>query len=720
MSTASPIPFAFFGGLEDPHQLGSEKPVVPQERTWLERIAAWKAGRRADLRGFLRRQVSRDYRAQRRATEDRQKVARRQTLQFNTFAQVPLLNPSRLVASWREILPRVRDAESRRIPFDVTGPGIYLVEAVNPPLKAYTIVIVSDVGLVTKTAPGQILVFAAHRTTGTPQRACEIRVLVDRRGLDPVQTGEDGTAFLNVGATKPESVLTLARCGAEVTISDPGNWALQAPARELVGYVYTDKPIYRPGQTVRVKGVLRWRTRDRLELFDGQRGRSRHRRRERQSAGAGTRPVDAFGTVNTSFTVPAGAALGHYVDHRRVGRRARERQLRGPGVPQAGVRRHGHVAGSVRAAGRPRAGHADGPLLLRTAGGQRVGEVRRAPAAVLLAAPVGRRGRRGGGWWGGGDQASEATVRLDAQGRATVTIPLAVDADGRDYSARIEARVTDASNREVSGSAIVHATYGRFMVTTQVDRYVQAPGATAQVGIRAVDYQGAPQSNAALQAFLERLTYPEGRWSDPEGQRGGHRPVTTDADGLASWSASLPASAGWYRFRVTGLSEGRQVEDVSGIWVSGESSEFSQGDAFLELIADKPSYTPGDTARLVIRGAAVTAPVLVTKEGRQISYYRVSTASGDNALEVPVSDEDLGDTYVNIAYVKDDRLYRAEKRLKVPATAAAAPGLGRGRRRRWPEPRQPGVLRAHRDRRRRRARPGAAELSASSTRPSTA
>ena len=313
MSTASPIPSPFSAPSRIPINSAARTPVVPQERTWLERIAAWKAGRRAALRGFLRRQVSRDYRAQRRATEDRQKVARRQTLQFNTFAQVPLLNPSRLVASWREILPRVRDAESRRIPFDATGPGIYLVEAVNPPLRAYTIVIVSDVGLVTKTAPGQILVFAAHRTTGAPQRACEVRALVDRRGLEPVQTGEDGTAFLNVGATKPESVLTLARCGADVTISDPGNWAMQAPARELVGYVYTDKPIYRPGHTVRMKGVLRWRTRDRLELFDANEielaiadANDKVLVRER-------RPVDVFGTVTTSFTVPAGAALGHYV-----------------------------------------------------------------------------------------------------------------------------------------------------------------------------------------------------------------------------------------------------------------------------------------------------------------------------------------------------------------------------------------------------------------------
>ena len=31
--------FTFFEKLRDPHQLGSEEPIVPQERTWLERIA---------------------------------------------------------------------------------------------------------------------------------------------------------------------------------------------------------------------------------------------------------------------------------------------------------------------------------------------------------------------------------------------------------------------------------------------------------------------------------------------------------------------------------------------------------------------------------------------------------------------------------------------------------------------------------------------------------
>src|SRR5688500_4864253 len=35
--------FKFFAGLRDPHQLGSTERPVPQERSWIERIADWKA-----------------------------------------------------------------------------------------------------------------------------------------------------------------------------------------------------------------------------------------------------------------------------------------------------------------------------------------------------------------------------------------------------------------------------------------------------------------------------------------------------------------------------------------------------------------------------------------------------------------------------------------------------------------------------------------------------
>ena len=663
-------PEAFFGGLKDPHALGSEKPVVPEERSWLERIAAWKAARRAALRAFLRQQVSREYRQQRRAASERQQVARRRTVRYTSFAQVPLLNPERLVASWRELLPRVREPETRRIPIETSVSGVYVVEAVSPPLRAYTVVVVSDIGIVSKTAPGQMLAFVANRTTGEPQQGCEVTAAVDRQRLAPAATGPDGTVLFEIAAEKPEAMLTVVKCGAQVAVSDPGSWALQAPSRELVGYVYTDKPIYRPGQTARVKSVLRWRTRGQLEPFDGRDVEVSVADSNDKVLSRATRPVDAFGAVSTSFAVPASAALGSYVVTVASG------EQRASGTFEVQEYRKPEFEVTIAAADRfaLQGGPVKATITARYYFGQPVagGSVKYVVHKQPYYSPLRWSDEEepgGEGWWGGGGQRLEATARLDDQGTATVTIPLGVDEDRRDYSARIEARVTDASNREVSGHTVVVSTYGSFFLVADVDRYVQKPGGQAQVSIRALDYLGAPQPRVPVRVTLEREgTTSSGRQPQNARETVASGAVDTDADGRAVWTASLPQAPGTYRFRVTAESDARTVEDTAYVWVTGRSPEWASAeDTYLELIADKPSYAPGDTARLIVRGGDVTAPMLVTKEAREITYHRVVRVAGENAFELPVEEQDIGDTYVNILFLRNDRLYRAEKRLKVPA-----------------------------------------------------
>jgi hypothetical protein len=87
-------PVPFFSRLREPHQLGSEAPAVPQEQTILERIARWKAARRDAIRSFFRAQFSHDYRAARREAAAKKAIALRRPIQYNRFAQVPLLNGS--------------------------------------------------------------------------------------------------------------------------------------------------------------------------------------------------------------------------------------------------------------------------------------------------------------------------------------------------------------------------------------------------------------------------------------------------------------------------------------------------------------------------------------------------------------------------------------------------------------------------------------------------
>ncbi len=172
-----------------------------------------------------------------------------------------------------------------------------------------------------------------------------------------------------------------------------------------------------------------------------------------------------------------------------------------------------------------------------------------------------------------------------------------------------------------------------------------------------------------ISTALERITWPEG---------GGERELTpiargsvqTDAQGRATWKTAVPEGRGSYRFHVTAPSQGRTVEDETSLWISGEGEPDRSGrDTYLELVADKASYAPGDTARLLMRGADVDATVLVTKEAQSIAWHQVVAVPRGQAIEVPISDGDLGDTWVNIAFLAQDRLYRAEKRLRVPPTA---------------------------------------------------
>ena len=315
--------------------MGSGEPAVEQERTWLEKFADWKRGQRQYVRQFARAQASRDYRVARRAVRDHAEVAQRVVLNANTFAQVPLLNADQVITTWRELLPNRRDAEVRRVPVDLKQPGIYVVEAVSELLRAYTIVMVSDVGLVTKTSPGQMLFFAGNPFTGEPVNDCNIRVIVAKQAIAEGRTTTDGLFEASLPGDRMTDVVGIAQCGDQMAATDPGSWSLQQPARELAAYIYTDKPIYRPGHTVHLKAVLRWRHLDALARFDrpdvevvasDPNDKVVFRRQVK---------LDSFGAVHATFPVPATAALGYLHHPRAERRRTGSGRLRSAGISQA-------------------------------------------------------------------------------------------------------------------------------------------------------------------------------------------------------------------------------------------------------------------------------------------------------------------------------------------------------------------------------------------------
>ncbi|HEY3380903.1 MAG TPA: MG2 domain-containing protein [Vicinamibacterales bacterium] len=667
-------PLKFFAGLRDPHVLGSEAPIVAQEQTVLERIARWKADQRDAVLTFLRRQLSHDYRQKRRETAARAQIALRQPIDVRQFSQVPVLNSSQLVTSWRELLPLVRETEARSIPLDIKGEGVYVVEAVSAPFKAYTVVIVSDLGLVTKSSPGQLVMFAANRFTGEPASGCEAQVLASRQVVATGTTGADGTYEAAVPDAKPEDVVAIARCGQQVAATDPGGWFFQEHTRDLAGWVYTDKPIYRPGHTVNIKGVLRWRRGDALVPFDRPQVEVTVADPNDKVLLRQTAFVDEFGAVLASFPVPRGAALGYYAIH------INSQDDEAIGSFEVQEYRKPDFEVIVRPAARfaLQGAKAVATVTARYYFGQPVANgivkysIHRQPYySPLRWSDEGDDEPGRDQWWFGGEEDRQGTARLNEQGTADISVPLDVNDKGHDYSVRIDARVTDASSREVSGNTIVHATYGRFMLVARADNYVYRPGAQATLTVKALDYVGAEQPTTKVTVALERLRYDQGRWERPTPTGVAEGSVTTDAGGVATWTVALPKEPGDYQLKAEAQSEGRVISDAAWAYVSGRATDrdLGDGDRELELVTDKKSYLPGDVAHLSIRGEAKSAAVLLTKEGRSVSWRQVLRPFPVGSIDVPITDADIGDIYVNLAFLKDDRLFRAEKRLKVPASA---------------------------------------------------
>ena len=122
----------------------------------------------------------------------------------------------------------------------------------------------------------------------------------------------------------------------------------------------------------------------------------------------------------------------------------------------------------------------------------------------------------------GGEQEREMHGTLDADGKLEIEFPTRIDSKKQDLVYRIEARVTDAGNREIAGHGFALATYGSFFLTAEPDSYVYTKGSTATVTITAQDYDKKPVQTP----FRVEMN----RWD----WRKGTGPVITTAQGQTS------------------------------------------------------------------------------------------------------------------------------------------------------------------------------------------
>jgi len=268
--------------------------------------------------------------------------------------------------------------------------------------------------------------------------------------------------------------------------------------------------------------------------------------------------------------------------------------------------------------------------------------------------------------WGQTEQQEHEGV-LDANGRLQVSIPTAIDSKHQDIDYRIEARVTDAANREVSGHTTVLATYGSFRVNVEPTKYLYQSGQPVRVKVTTQDYENKPvQTGVHVAAALVK-------WDSVTHQRStttvANADGTTAADGTATIDLPM-SSAGSGDFEVTVSAqtpENRTVEGRTWVWIWNGAGAWYQPNAQAQIIADKKTYEVGDTAHLLLVTGLKESWAVVTAEGEAVQSRRLMHATGESfAFDVPITQQSQPNLMVNVVIVHDNQLMTAQKSLKVP------------------------------------------------------
>ena len=683
-------PVKFIENLRELHSFGPEASLLGaehiDERTTLEKFHDWKQGVWHDIRDFFRFQFSSDARHSMRAHQDAI-VRHSRIVSEAEFAQVPILNSSQLVARWREQVPATYISDSNDLPIQKLPAGLYLLEATDGRYKAYTLIMVSQMALVTRTVAGNVTAFVVDRVSGQPIAGAKVDAGFGQKLLATATTDASGLAPLTIPPDKssPDNFWVVAGKGDEFAASTPSSYSLSSSeSGKYEGYVFTERPVYRPTHTVHWKAIVREHNGNALAVpkpgpihvtitdetdktvFDQQ------------------LPLSALGNVTGDYELPKDASLGYYTlhigdapdsligsfhveDYRKPEYRvmvsaAQKRTLEGTTMPVTIDSRYFFGEPVANAKVKYRVYHERHYWW---------GEEEDDSSSASTSEDPDTNADSADDSGYNGDEEAEQTGKLDANGKLTIQVPTRVNGEGfsrSDYDYTVEAGVTDAANREITGRGRFLATYGTFRVNVEPVNYAVRINDNTRFNVTTLDYDDKPVSTKVHVQLVFRH-YNAGKTETIEGPA---IDVVTDATGHGTGqlpighptysSAELEATAS-----ATQPGTRDPVNDAS-LWIMGANeTEWGGSSETVQIVADKKSYAPGDTAHLSIVSETSNFYALVVTQGNTVQKREVMHTDGKTlAFDLPITADAQPNITVDALFLKDNTLYQASKVIKVP------------------------------------------------------
>ena len=457
------------------------------------------------------------------------------------------------------------------------------------------------------------------------------------------------------------------------------------PARRIpaAAAVFTERGIYRPGEVVHAKAIVRTGTLGALRVPSrGDSLRWVFYDREEGTIRDTTVAVSAFGTADQALPVAADLQLGTYrvaVQLKRDGDWTelasafyRIAEYRPPEFLVSVAADTGpHFAGDSLSA-TVEARYLFGAPMGRAAVNWQVQQIPVGAWAVSIPHTDDWYIGESGWWWEDEEGAPQGTQviasgtdTLDATGHLTLRATAGQSAKGRASLVSIAATITDVNRQTVTAGAstTVHPAAFYLAVRPLGDEYFWTAGKPVEIAILAVRPDGGRVPGVAVHGTIVRR-----EWHRVQRQREGLDEVVGEwvADTVARCDLVTaadsvpcrftPALGGSYvvSFRAKDAA-GRDVSTSFYRWATGrgwvpwgDETQFK-----MDVIPDKTRYDVGDTATVLFASPFTDAEAWITVEREGIlEQRRVRIVSGSTSLKFPLTEAYVPNAYVSIVVAR--------------------------------------------------------------------
>ena len=548
----------------------------------------------------------------------------------------------------------------------------------DPP--AGRLLLVRQVELVLKFSASQSLVWAVDLTTGQPAAGLPVRLLdasgrpitsgtTDQDGIwtaqHPTRTGDQLWEDVYVASGSPQDGffgLTSSAWTEGLDSYEFGIFSTLRP-RGYAANLYTDRPIYRPGQPVRFRGVLRQIEDSGYALPDLDSVPVTVHDEMGQSIYEEDLTLSDFGTFDGEFTLGDSAPGGYYSIYTTYGSVPfTVAEYRRPEFIVSVEPSVTDVAASDPLTALISAEYYFGGAVADAQVEWRAWRQSFFPPGVPVAID----------WFGEfsapeyfgerfGGLLAEGEGQTGPDGSLVVEVPTTLE-DGRPYRVTIEATLTERSGMPVTGRGAFTLHPASVYVGVNPVRHMVRAGEQADVEIQATDWVGELVAGQTVDVLVERVSW---------------RQVVA-ADGTIDWESTaetvdsstvrttsedpmlisfVPDRPGTYRLSASGTDRaGRQASGRATLWVSGAGSvvwrQHLPGQMI--LVPDREAYEPGQTARVLVPSPFdVPVTALVSIERGSVLRRWVTTIGGDQSeVEIPISADDAPNIYLSVVLIR--------------------------------------------------------------------